>query len=146
LSLAFGATHNDRAVDESIHVVDLKTNHVSALPGSEGMWSPRFSPDGRFVAGISADGWNLMLYDVRTRKQTQLHNARSFYPNWSRDGASLFFLSDWWWWRVRMSDRTVERLVKPNTSDWFAVAPNNSLIAQRDVGTDEIYALDWEAP
>lgn len=29
---------------------------------------------------------------------------------------------------------------------WFATAPNNSLITARDAGTDEIYALDWEAP
>jgi hypothetical protein len=29
---------------------------------------------------------------------------------------------------------------------WFAIAPNNSLITARDAGTDEIYALDWEAP
>jgi WD40 repeat protein len=134
------------AVDESLHVVDLKTNHVSVLPGSEGMWSPRWSPDGRFLAGLSADGWNLMLYDVLTRKQTRLNDKRIFYPNWSPDGASLFFLSDGWWWRVRMRDRKAERLVKPGTSDWFAVAPNNSLIAEHGTGTDEIYALDWEAP
>jgi hypothetical protein len=29
---------------------------------------------------------------------------------------------------------------------WFAVGPNNSLITARDAGTEEIYALDWEAP
>jgi hypothetical protein len=29
---------------------------------------------------------------------------------------------------------------------WFAAAPDNSLITARDAGTDEIYALDWEAP
>jgi hypothetical protein len=29
---------------------------------------------------------------------------------------------------------------------WFAAGPNNSLIAARDAGNDEIYALDWEAP
>ena len=29
---------------------------------------------------------------------------------------------------------------------WFAAAPDNSLITAREAGTDEIYALDWEAP
>jgi hypothetical protein len=31
-------------------------------------------------------------------------------------------------------------------TDWFAPAANNSLITARDIGADEIYALDWEAP
>jgi hypothetical protein len=29
---------------------------------------------------------------------------------------------------------------------WFAIAPNNSLITARNIGTDEIYALVWELP
>jgi hypothetical protein len=29
---------------------------------------------------------------------------------------------------------------------WFAAAPDNSLITAHDLATDEIYALDWEAP
>jgi hypothetical protein len=29
---------------------------------------------------------------------------------------------------------------------WFTPAPNNSFIAVRSAGTDEIYALDWDAP
>jgi Tol biopolymer transport system component len=146
-SIAFGALWNDAAdATRAIRIVDLQTNRISVLPGSEGMWSPRWSPDGRLLAGVSADGWNIMLYDPRTRKQTRLNDRASFYPNWSRDGATLYFLADSWWWRVRMSDRKVEALVKSDMSQWFASAPNNSLIAQRDTGTDEIYALDWEAP
>lgn len=152
-SLAFGATYHDTAADQSIHVLDLKTNHISALPGSEGMWSPRWSPDGRFIAGISAVGWKLMLYDLQTRKQTELCDRRIWYPNWSPEGASLFFLclSDQCWWRVRLRDRRAERVVKLDglqltPSDWFAVAPNNSLITARNAGTEEIYAFDWEAP
>src|ERR1035438_9596648 len=48
-SLAFG-TALPPASGAAIHVVDLKTSRVSALPKSEGMWSPRWSPDGRFIA------------------------------------------------------------------------------------------------
>jgi hypothetical protein len=47
MSLAFGAAGN--VPEESIHVVDIKTNHVSALPGSQGLSSPRWSGDGRFI-------------------------------------------------------------------------------------------------
>ena len=29
---------------------------------------------------------------------------------------------------------------------WFGLAPDDSPLVLRDVGTHEIYALDWEAP
>jgi len=72
-SLAFG-TWPKPAFGQTIYVVNLKTNHVSSLPGSEDMWSPRWSPDGLSIAGLSRMGWTLMLYDLRTRKQTRLCN------------------------------------------------------------------------
>ena len=51
-----------------------------------------------------------------------------------------------------MRDRKVEKVVtdwgniRVADWDWYAAAPDNSLITAREVGTDEIYALDWEAP
>jgi Tol biopolymer transport system component len=150
-SLAFGATDHDRSGEESIHVVDLKTNHVSALPGSEGMWSPRWSPDGRFIAGLSGYALKLMLYDLGTRKQTLLSDLPSACPSWSRDGASLFFAAKPGILRIWMRDRKLERItdlgeIPAAGWGWYATAPDNSLITARDAGTDEIYALDWEAP
>jgi serine/threonine protein kinase/Tol biopolymer transport system component len=151
-SLAFGCTSSVPASAASIHVVDMKTGHVSVLPGSEGMWSPRWSPNGRFIAGLSASGWKVMLYDVQTRKQSELSSVSSGYPGWSRDGEYVFYESngdDASWWRVRLRDRKTERVAPTKNMhvfDWFAQAPNNSLITGRQTGSDEIYALDWEAP
>ncbi|HUE01463.1 MAG TPA: hypothetical protein VMR62_17960 [Bryobacteraceae bacterium] len=48
-----------------------------------------------------------------------------------------------------MRDRKTDRIAALKglrLTYWFAPAPNNSLITARSVGTDEIYALDWEAP
>ena len=50
---------------------------------------------------------------------------------------------------MRLRDRKTERvaaLKDLRVDRWFAPAPNNSLVTVRNVGTDEIYALDWEAP
>jgi Tol biopolymer transport system component len=153
-SLAFGAHYSiDAAVEESIHVVDLKTEHVSTLAGSERMWAPRWSPDGRLIAGLSLRRQKLMLYDLRTRKQTVLFEQDSGWPSWSWDGKFLFFASDSnrWISRVRMRDGEVERVTnlskgRAHNTEWFAAAPDNSLITARDAGTDEIYALNWDAP
>ena len=98
----------------------------------------------------------LMMYDFRTRKQTVLFEQESGCPSWSWDGKFLFFLffasdSNGWISRVRMRDRRSgtgdgAREGIRVAAEWFAIAPDNSLITARDAGTDEIYALDWEAP
>lgn len=49
-----------------VRVVDLSTNTVSDLPKSKGMWSPRWSPDGRYIAALNHDV-HLQLFDTRTQ-------------------------------------------------------------------------------
>jgi Tol biopolymer transport system component len=151
-SLAFGCAPTVPAREASIRVVDLKTSRVSVLPGSEGMWAPRWSPDGRFIAGLSSADKRVVLYDPETQTQSELSSVMGRYPGWSRDSESLFYRSfgeDASWWRVRLHDRKTERVASLKNMQvtlWFAPAPDNSLITAREVGTDEIYALDWEAP
>jgi hypothetical protein len=92
-----------------------------------------------------------MLYDLGTRKQTQLSDS-SEWPTWSRDGESLFYGDSGGLKRVWMRDRKVEKVtinwgnIRVADWGWYAAAPDNSLITAREAGTDEIYALDWEAP
>jgi Tol biopolymer transport system component len=51
-----------------IALVDVKNRRVSRLPGSESLFGPRWSPDGRHIVAISADNIKLMLYDVSSQK------------------------------------------------------------------------------
>jgi Tol biopolymer transport system component len=161
-SIVFGCQQGDSPGQEFIRLVDLKSNRVSVFPGSQGMWSPRLSPDGRMIAGLSEErtldapgSSRLMLYDPQTQKQSQLFGQRSGWLSWSLDGESLFFTSDhnsaMWAWRVRMRDRKVEpvtNLQKMRVTGWgwFAAAPNNSFVTAVDAGTREIFALDWKHP
>jgi hypothetical protein len=95
-----------------------------------------------------------MLYDLQTRKQARLVDPQIGCPNWSSDGEFLLFSSlgaDEWACRVRIRDRKVERIanltkIRVAGWGWFAAAPNNSFFTARDAGTEEIYALDWDAP
>jgi Tol biopolymer transport system component len=45
--IVFGGESNDPA--STIRILDLTSNQISTLPGSEGLYSPRWSPDGRYV-------------------------------------------------------------------------------------------------
>ena len=68
-----------------------------------------------------------------------------------RDGEFLFFNSAGGWWRVRVRERKAEPVTRPKNISlagwgWFATAPNDSPVTARNMGVDQIYALDWDAP
>jgi Tol biopolymer transport system component len=64
---------------------------VSVVPGSEQMFSPHWSPDGRYIAAMSGDSQKIMLFDFKTEEWTELAGITSAYPNWSRDGNYIYF-------------------------------------------------------
>jgi Tol biopolymer transport system component len=77
-SIAFGDSWNRELAPKNriLHMFDLKTHLVSNLPGSEGMWAPRWSPDGRLIVGHSDTTPRTMLYDVEKRRQTEAFHSR----------------------------------------------------------------------
>jgi eukaryotic-like serine/threonine-protein kinase len=154
--LVFGsATGNETSLTSLvIRLLDRSTGEVSDLPGSEGLFSPRFSPDGRQVVALSSDSLRLMLFDFGAGKWTELYAGRLGYPSWSRDGRYVYFDTGADVRRVRIADGHVEvvaslvgvgRVFSP-VGQWLGLAPDDSLLVLRDVGTHEIYALDWDAP
>ncbi|MGO9273739.1 MAG: protein kinase domain-containing protein [Terriglobia bacterium] len=156
-SLVFG---NNTLSDQgsSIYVLDMKTRNASKLPGSDGLFSPRWSPDGRYVVSMTVDSLKLMLFDFTTQKWTELVKMLVAYPNWSRDGRTLYFdgtLEDEpGYFRMRISDRKLERVLSlkgfqqavGTFGQWSGLAPDESPLYVRDASIQEIYALDWEAP
>ena len=83
--------------------------------------------------------------------------ANAAFPNWSRDGKYLHFLSfgsDTALYRVRISDHKLEKIVslkgiRPTigmAGAWCGLAPDDSPLLLRDVGSQEIYALDLQLP
>jgi len=142
----------------NIRIVDLQTSSISDVPGSEGLFSPRCSPDGRYIAAFSADSTRLMLYDFKTRKWSQLAQGLFAFENWSLDGKYLYaenYLdkSDDFV-RVSVADRKVERLFSlkevPRGFDpwesWVGLGPDDTPILMRDKSTQEIYRLDLDTP
>ena len=47
----------------AIHIFHLDTQILSTIPHSEGLWSARWSPAGRYLAALTRDDKKLMLYD-----------------------------------------------------------------------------------
>jgi len=142
-----------------IKVLDLSTNQISPLPGATEMWSPRTSPDGRYIAALSEQDSKMMLFDTRTQRWEQLSADYSGYPSWSRDGKFLYF-QDWNHGsgypsrvvRTRISGRRLETVLDLKSLDrlsigtfmsWSGLAPDDSVLLSRNNSTQEIYAVKW---
>jgi dipeptidyl aminopeptidase/acylaminoacyl peptidase len=157
--IMFGYPHS--ADDINIKILDLKSRQLSTVPGSAGLFSPRWSPDGRYIAALSPTFTELMLFDFRTQKWsewlTEAAGAVS-YPIWSSDSKYLYFDD-------LVNDEESIRSVKVGQSHpepifalkgierypgpfglWSGRAPDGSWVFVRDRSTQEVYGLDVELP
>ena len=94
----------------TIHLIDLNTKEVTKLPGSEGMFSPRWSPDGRYIATLSTDGQRMMLFDRALEKWDALATTFASWPHFSRDGMYIYFRDRPSLFRLRIDNREIEQI------------------------------------
>ena len=59
-----------------LQVLDLDSKQVSTIPGSENLYSPHLSPDGKHLAAFSSDNKKLLIFDFKTQKWTSWINDR----------------------------------------------------------------------
>jgi Tol biopolymer transport system component len=144
------------SVPKAIHILDLKTGKLSTLPGSDGLFAPRWSPDGRYVAAMPLNQTELVLFDFKTGKWSELARFNRIHnPVWSRDGRLIYFQAEGGdLYHVRTSDHAVEKLagaddVKTSTVSicFFAglALDDSPLLSCRRAEID-LYALEWKAP
>jgi Tol biopolymer transport system component len=162
-SLAFGSAV---VPNKPIYTIDLRSRRVSILPGSIGLYSPHWSPDGKYLAALPLPSDKLKLFDFAAQKWTQAWaqppGSYLGYENWSHDGKYIVFQS---WsiqdsghrvFRLRLSDRKIEEVVKLKNirrlndpwyaEFWFGLGPDDSPLLSRDISTQEIYALEMDWP
>lgn len=144
-----------------IHIFDRSTRQTTAIPGSGGLFSPRWSPDGRHLAALSPDSRSLMLFDFDTKQWSDwLHTEDGTvgYPVWAKDGKSIYIE------RFHAAEPSVHRLKLGESKSelflswkdlrrfsglwgtWSGIAPDGSVLAVRDVSSHEVYALDLQLP
>jgi Tol biopolymer transport system component/DNA-binding winged helix-turn-helix (wHTH) protein len=144
----------DRQADLGIYSFDLVTHRLAKLPGSDGNWMPRWSPDGSFILGRSADSISLLLFDVPRQAWHELARGESFgYANWSSDSRFVYVLkrgNEPAIERIRVSDGKTEivasltgvRQTGFRNAVWTGLTPDNDPLILRDVGTEELYSLN----
>lgn len=144
-----------------IRIVDLKTHETLTVPGSDGLFSPRWSPDGRYIAALSPDLTTVKLFDFESQKWsdwlTEPAGAVN-YPVWSKDSQYLYFddlvTDDESIRRVKVGESHPERVfVLPGIERypgplglWTGRAADGSWMFVRDRSTQEVYRLTVELP
>jgi serine/threonine protein kinase/Tol biopolymer transport system component len=160
--LAFGHYDPVNAEKTFIQLLNLETHQISQLPGSQGIFGPRWSPDGRYVVAQTYDNQKLMLYDVQNKTWRLLATEPKWflgYQAWSRDSVYVYFDTsngvDNGYFRVRISDSKLERVCDlkrirlfngPFAGSWTGLGPSDTPLFPRDISTQEIYALDLQLP
>jgi serine/threonine protein kinase/Tol biopolymer transport system component len=150
--IIFGGESNDPS--STIRILDVASHQLAVLPGSQGLYSPRWSPDNKHIAAFSADSGKLMLFDLQTQKWSELTSGSLSWLTWLHDGQYLYFLDlrgkaavE----RIRVASGRTEPVA--DLKDFQAtgrygaslsLAPDDSPLLLRDTGTQDVYSVDWE--
>jgi len=154
-SIVFGRSSEFMAEDstpKSIQIVDLSSKRVSTVPGSDGLFSPRWSPDGRYLVAMPLDQRKLMLYDTAARKWSVLAVGTFNNPVWSKDSKFVYYQS----YdegnpicRIQVSSSRVEEIadfrdLQPGaTVGYWGIGLEDAPIVSFHFLTADIYSVDW---
>jgi Tol biopolymer transport system component/DNA-binding winged helix-turn-helix (wHTH) protein len=154
-SIIFGEPTNlwiDSGKQKAMYISNLKSGQTSKIPGSDGWFGPRMSPDGRTLAALSLDLKRLGLFDFHTSRWRDLPQPN--VPNgafWSADSQWVYFNEgDDEVWRLRVRDGHSEFVLStssilPNHSCFASgFTPEQSIIFPCIRRSSDLYELDWE--
>ena len=137
-----------------LRIYDLETGRETPVPGSEGLWTCRWSPNGRYIAGlrIGLDRRQMMIniFDTTLGTWRALSNAHHVNePSWSHDPRFIYYdtggeepaaLR-----RVRIEDGMVEELTTlaglPLAYHGSGLSPDDESLLLSNAGSSRMHAL-----
>jgi DNA-binding winged helix-turn-helix (wHTH) protein/Tol biopolymer transport system component len=139
-----------------LRILDLVSGKQTVIPGSSVMYSPRWSPDRRFITALFADQRpSLPVFDFKTQKWSMLPVSGNLgFPSFSRDSGYIYFGrggSSQGVFRIPVTGGKEERVI--DLTNWhmagvfgssMSLDPTDAPLVLRDVGSDDIYALTLE--
>jgi len=165
-SIVFG--ESQFAANPRIFLLNLHTGKTSAIPGSQGLYSPTMSPDGRFILAQDTPGnHKFLLFDSRTQQWAVLLDRENYgggaaigWPQWSADSKYVYGTvitsptHSFARYRISIASRKVDEVtpfeVPGGTigawGPWIGLTPDGSPLTLRDLSSQEIYAIDVDLP
>ena len=140
----------------AIHKIDLAAGTVSLIPGSEGLATARWSPDGRYIGALQPERHQAYLFDLATQHWQKLaDDVRGDDLAWSRDSRYLYASKPTGnrpeIIRIAIPNGKVDAAVdlsslsklKGRINTWFGIAPDGAIILQRSLNSEEVFALSY---
>jgi dipeptidyl aminopeptidase/acylaminoacyl peptidase len=150
--LVFAPFHREmvQRQDQHVSIVDLETGQVQKVPGSEDMFSARWSPDGKHLAAITPAG--PAIYDFETRRWTNVRATIFGFPKWSKDSRYVYgIVNDRVLARIAIATRKVEEIRAINEfrltgtmAAGVSWTPDGEAVVLADRNTSEIYRIEVE--
>jgi Tol biopolymer transport system component/DNA-binding winged helix-turn-helix (wHTH) protein len=138
--------------DISLYRVDVRNGRAEKIPGTENLFAPACSPDGRYLAAQSTSGDNhLILVDLQINKRSVISPTKVDYPAWSADSQFIyvnsFVLDQPAIFRLHLPDGKIEKVTDlpfQTTGvygNWSGLAPDGSPLLFRSHVQTDVYAL-----
>lgn len=142
---------------DELRILDTQTMKSTTVPGPKGLGSPRWSPDGKYLAALSPQLDRVMLFTFATQSWQELASGTGFgWECWSRDGKFVYSMAGDSLIRIEVSSHKRENVASlvgfRSTAygqdmwdqGWFGLSPDDTPITTRDTGIRAIYAFDLE--
>jgi dipeptidyl aminopeptidase/acylaminoacyl peptidase len=139
-----------------LRIFDVQKQLSTKIPGSDGYWGPKWSPDGKYILAQSGMSPSKSVLYSLVNQQWETLPLSLDWGRWSADSRFYYGLDENSLVRLTIADRKLERIASlpliPSTAclydrwgtDWFGVSPDGNALTTRNVGHEEIYSFDLE--
>ncbi|MEG9432067.1 winged helix-turn-helix domain-containing protein [Terriglobus sp. ADX1] len=147
----------DTDASNPIRIMELATRHVTTMEHSQGLYSPKWSPDGRFIAALTQKSKTLMLYDTATSTWKTLLDMPADHPVWSNDSKSIVFraraVDKKPIYRISVPDGRLEEVADLSNfnagtitlADFSGIMPDGVPLMHVEVSSGNLYAINLKS-
>ena len=141
---------------KGIQVLDLASRKLSIMAGSQGLYVPLWSPNGKYLVAIGQSPSRLSLYSSDTQTWSELkrfdvewnwfvwtNDSKSLYVSLTQGENGLYRLTvpqgSW----EKLSDLKID-LTRDPMAGFISVTPEGQPAIMSDTGIAQIYSLSWK--
>jgi len=151
------ASGDPRDPNSDLRILDLAHSGIAQeVPGSRGYFSPRWSPDSKYIVAIPWEQNSLKIYSFEKKQWTTLAYTGSVnFPTWSSDSQWIYYLhyleGKPCVFRIKINGGKPELFANLHDTPltgrwnyWMELDPTNAPLVLVDAGIYDIYAMNLE--